>query len=504
MNPQSLKQIAVTCVCCILASLCCAEFLCGDISLPKIFSDHMVLQRDSRVRICGTADAGQQLTIKFAGKETKATATAGKNWSVTINTPGAGGPYELEVIAEGGEPKVVLKDVMVGDVWLCCGQDNMQLKVSGSLNSQTEIEQSKNFPHIRLFSVGHRASAQPSNDFHKVVPWSVCSPETVKDFSATAYYFGRELSRNLNGKGPKGVPIGLIDVSWDGTPCEAWTSRATMDNVAELAPLLKYWDDQADQLTSPLRPGILYNGMIAPFTINPFPIRGVVWYQGEANVERGAQYATLFPTLISDWRKNFGQEKLPFYFVQLAPYHYEQKSTDLLAEVWDAQLKTLKTVPHTRMVVTTDIGNLEELVPKNKQEVGRRLALAALADVYADQLPADAPKPVYSGPIYDGSTIDQDVIRITFKHVNDGLKIRNGDPELTCFLICGEDRKFVPAIAKIDGQRVVVSSPDVKKPIAVRFAWNGTNEPNLFNASNLPASPFRTDNFVLISQETDF
>ncbi len=502
MNPQNLKRITVAWACYIAASLDGAAVLHADISLPKIFSDHMVLQRDSRVRVWGTADPGQQLTVKFSGKECKATASTEGEWSVNITTPGAGGPFELEVTADGGGPKVVFSDVLVGDVWLCSGQDNMELKVSESLNAQTEIEQSKNFPYIRLFAVGDHATAQPLSDFHKVVPWSVCSPETVKDFSATAYFFGREISRQLSGEDHRCVPIGLIDASWGGTVCEAWTSRESMENVSQLVPLLKHWDETANQLTSPNRPGLLYNGMIAPIT--RFPIRGIIWYQGEANVERGAQYATLFPTLIKDWRKNFGLGEIPFYFVQLAPYRYNQKSAESLAEIWDAQLNTLKSVPNTRMVVTTDIGNLLELNPKNKQEVGRRLALAALADVYAGQLPTGTEKPGYSGPIYDTMSIDQDRIRITFKHVHDGLRIANDDPELTCFLICGEDKKFVPAVAKIDGQRVEVSSPEVKNPIHVRFAWSDTAQPNLVNSDGLPASPFRTDDFTLISEGRDF
>lgn len=501
MKPQTLNPIAVACACWVLAGLSFEEGLIADISLPKIFSDHMVLQRETRVKVWGTADPGQQLTVKFAGKEYKATATDKGNWSVKIQTTGAGGPFELEVIANGGQPKVVFNNVMVGDVWLCSGQDNMELKVSESLNAQNEIDQSKDFPTIRLFTVGDRASPQPQDDFHKVVPWSVCSPETVKDFSATAYYFGREVSKQLSAGDLKGVPIGLIDASWGGTVCEAWMSRKSMDDVAKLDSMLKHWDEKTDQLTSPNRPGLLFNGMIAP--IKQFPIRGVIWYQGEANVERGAQYATLLPTLIKDWRMMFGLPELPFYFVQLAPYRYNQKPPESLAEVWDAQLKTLKSVPKTRMVVTTDIGNLQELNPKNKQVVGRRLAMAALADVYADQLP-EGTKPGYSGPIFDGMSVDQDRIRITFKHVRDGLRIANGDPELTCFLICGEDEKFVPATAKIDGQRVEVSSPDVKNPKHVRFAWDDSAQPNLVNSDNLPASPFRTDGFALISDGRDF
>ena len=503
MNLQTLKRMAIAATCCVLSSQCWMAVVQADISMPKIFSDHMVLQRNSRVRIWGTSDdAGQQLTVKFAGKESTVTTSDNGSWSVNINTPDAGGPYELEVIAAGGQPKVVFNDVLVGEVWLCVGQNNMQLEVSKTLNSENEIKLSKNFPRIRLFTVGDKASPQPLSDFHKVVPWRVCSPETVKDFSATAYFFGREISKKLKGKDLASVPIGLIDVSWDGTVCEAWTSRAALDKVEQLAPLLKHWDENPELLASPNRPGNLFNGMIAPML--RFPIRGVIWYQGEANHERGAQYSVLFPTVIKDWRKNFGLGEFPFYFVQLAPYRYVQKPAASLAEIRDAQLKTLHTVRGTRMVVTTDIGDLQDLNPKNKQEVGRRLALAALADVYADQLPADTQKPFYSGPIYDTKSIDQDRIRISFRHTHGGLAIRNDEPELTCFTICGEDGKFVPAEAKIEGDRLIVSSPDVKNPVEVRFAWNDSDQPNLVNAQGLPASPFRTDDFPLISEGRDF
>ena len=490
-----MRRIGIVSFCFIFTWCGLSSDVRGDISLPKIFSDHMVLQRDTSVRIWGSADAGQKLTVKFAGTETRTTASGQGDWEVVITTPSAGGPYELEVIAERGEPKVIFTDVMVGEVWLCAGQCNMEWEVSKSLNSETEIESSKNFPMLRLFTVGDRASPQPLDDFAKVEPWNVCSPEVVKEFSAIAYFFGRELSKGL-----EAMPIGLIDASWSGTVCEAWTSRKSMDDVAELAPLLKYWDERGET-TSPNRPGNLYNGMIAP--LKNFPIRGAIWYQGEANHGRGHQYATLFPTLIKDWRANFGVGDFPFYFVQLAPFRYNQKPPEALAEIWDAQLKTLKSVPHTRMVVTTDIGDLEHINPINKQEVGRRLAMVALGDIYRSQLVAERTNFLYSGPIYESISTNDNRIRITFKHSR-GLRIRNGENELTDFLICGEDQQFVPATATIDGETVEVSSTEVDKPIAVRFAWDDSAQPNLVNEQGLPASPFRTDEFPLISEGLDF
>ena len=490
---RSLKQTKFAFIGVVIGWCCLNSAVLGDISLPKIFSDHMVLQRNAKTRISGAAEAGQKLVIKFAGKEIKVTADAKGNWSSMIQTGKAGGPYELEVADLKGGPKVMFSDIWVGEVWICSGQASMT--VSQALNSETEVNQSKNFPMLRLFTVGQFASVKPLNDFTKVTSWSVCSPETVKDFSATAYFFGREVSKDLSD-----VKIGLIDASWSGTVCEAWTSRDAMEKVAALEPMLKH-SDENDEPTSPNRPANLYNGMISPMT--DFPIRGVIWYQGEANNGRGHQYATLFPTLIHDWRKKFGTGDFPFYFVQLAPYRYKLESPESLAEVRDAQLKALKTVPNTGMVVTTDVGNIDDIDPKNKQSVGRRLALIALANVYKESLAKGKKNLVYSGPTYESCKPEENAIRINFTHAQ-GLRIRGDEELLTGFTICGEDHKFVPAEARIVGETVYVSSPEIKNPVAVRFAWNDTAQPNLINAGLLPASPFRTDDFPLPSKVRDF
>ena len=495
MNSASLKQIAFVFIGMFVLDVLLFSSLRADISLPKIFTDHMVLQQNSNVRISGTAEPAQKLSVKFADKELKTTADVKGNWSVIMPTPAAGGPYIMEVVAEAGEPKIVFSDILVGEVWLCAGH-NMELPVSKSLNAETEVDLSKNFPKIRLFRIDDSASAVPLPDFAKVDPWRVCSPDAVKDFSATAYFFGRELSKGLK----EDVPIGLIDASWDWTTAESWCSRGAMDKVKSLAPLLQYWDESEKLPTDKNRPGNLYNGMIAPMV--DFPVRGVIWYQGEANHGRGHQYATLMPTLIKDWRRAFRNEKLPFYFVQLAPYRYEGKSPDGLAELWDAQLKTVKAVPNTAMVVTTDIGNLQEIHPKNKQEVGRRLSLIALSKLYDKQRKEPEKELIASGPLYESMSTNADRIRILFNHA-DGLKVRTEGEEPSCFLICGKDKKFVPATAKIVGEAIDVSSSEVKNPIAVRYCWNDSVQPNLVNRVGLPASPFRTDDFPLESVEQD-
>ncbi len=472
-----------------------ADVLQADISLAKIFSDHMVLQRNSTVKVWGTADPGDKLVLKFNDTTTNPTVDPGGRWSTVIKTPDAGGPYVLEVSTEAGEPKIVINDVMVGEVWICSGQSNMNWPVSKSLNADTEIEMAKAYPEIRLFTVEPYASASPTSDFNKTSPWDCCSQESVRGFSATAYFFARELSKRLD------MPIGLIHVSWGGTRCEAWTSRPAMDAVEELAPLLRQWDENDDP-TSRHRPSNLYNGMIAPLT--GFSFRGVIWYQGEANVGRGWQYGTLFPTMIDNWRKDLGKgKKFPFYFVQLAPFRYNGKSPQALPEVWDAQLKTFNQVENTGIVVTTDIGDPADIHPKNKQEVGRRLALWALKSTYDSELDEEKKVKQCSGPIYESISTNANQIRVTFKHAEGGLVARN-DAELTHFSICGEDKVFHPAQAAIDGESVIVSSDKVEKPIAVRFGWDDTASPNLFNKDFLPASPFRSDDFELESKDVAY
>jgi sialate O-acetylesterase len=292
------------------------------------------------------------------------------------------------------------------------------------------------------------------------------------------YYFARELQRELE------VPIGILHTSWGGTLAEAWTSRDALAAHDEFQPIL----DRVEQTQEHQhRAAHLFNGMIAPLV--PYGIRGAIWYQGESNVGRAEQYASLFPTMIADWRARWGQGDFPFYFVQLAPFRYGNSDPELLAELWEAQLKTLQGVPKTGMVVTTDIATTSDIHPPNKQDVGKRLALWALANVYERDGVA------YSGPIYKSHESQGNAIHIAFDH-GEGLAARDGEP-LRDFTIAGEDRTFVPAQARIEGNAIVVSSPDVKEPVAVRFAWYDTAEPNLVNASGLPASPFRTDDWQL-------
>ncbi len=470
----------------------------ADITLPKLFSDHMVLQRNSEVPIWGTASPGEELKITFGEFEYKATATESGSWAATIKTGGAGGPYELNVSSESSDLRVGFTNVMVGDVWICAGQSNMEWQVSKALNPETEIEKAKNFPGIRLFSIENSASPKPLEDFGVVKPWAICGPDSVKDFSAVGYFFGRDLSKKLGD-----VPIGLINSTWGGTRCEAWTSRQSLDEVEALGPLLEHWDGQKEMVTSRNHPANIYNSMIAPMT--RFPVRGFIWYQGEANVGRGHQYATLFPTLIRDWRKQFGSNELPFYFVQLAPFKYEGRGDQALQELWDAQLKTAQKTPGTGMVVTTDIGNLDDIHPRNKQAVGQRLALLALKGEYAEELKDNPVEGEASGPIFESFSRSGPEVRVTFRNTGERLQLRNQDSQLKGFSVCGEDGVFYPAVATIVDDVVVnLICSKVPEPTEIRYGWDAGFEMNLVNDAGLPASPFRSDDFKLESEGRNF
>lgn len=462
----------------LLVAVTCCSFARGDVRLSKIFGDHMVLQQGKPAVIWGWADAGEQVTVEIAGNKAEAKAGSDGKWLAKVTPPTAGGPYELMVT---GKNTLKLSDVLVGEVWICSGQSNMEWSVAQSLNPEDEVK-AANFPNIRQIKVAHNPADKPAADLegNGQGEWQICSPETVARFTAVGYYFGRKLHQELN------VPVGLVNTSWGGTICEAWTSRPSLEANALFQPILER--DAQFKPNNPNQASVLFNGMIQPLL--PLSIRGAIWYQGESNVSRAEQYAELFPAMIADWRKQFGQGDFPFLFVQLAPYRYKNNDPRLCAELWEAQLRTL-TTPNTGMAVTTDIGDVNDIHPKNKQEVGRRLALWALAKAYGKEV-------AFSGPLYESHKVEGDKIKISFQHVGGGL-VAKGDKPLSHFEIAGEDQKFVPATAVIDGNTVVVSSDKVEKPVAVRFGWSDTAEPNLFNQEGLPASPFRTDRFPLVS-----
>lgn len=451
-------------------------FCQADVKLPSVFSEHMVLQRKFPIPVWGWAEKDEEVTVTLG--ERKATATADENgkWKVRLAAMEAVGPHELKVT---GKNEVVIKNVLMGEVWVCSGQSNMEWPLTRALFPQIEIP-AADYQQIRMYNVPHVISQEPKDDIDGAA-WTVCTPDSAKGFSAVAYFFGRHLHKTLN------VPVGLIGTNWGGTRAEAWTSREGLETDEDFKPILERAKDFKPK--NPHQASVLYNGMLAP--LMPYRIRGAIWYQGESNVSRAQQYAKLFPAMISDWRKNWGQDDFPFLFVQLAPYRYGKTDPIACAELWEAQNTTLK-LENTGMAVINDIGDTRDIHPRNKQEVGYRLALWALANTYNQK------ELVFSGPLLKAQCIEDGYIRVFFRHVGGGLKTRNGQPP-SHFQICGDDEEFVDAEAKIEGDTVVVSSPDVPEPIAVRFAWRDDAEPNLANKDGLPASAFRTDNFKMVT-----
>ncbi|RKU17993.1 9-O-acetylesterase [Candidatus Poribacteria bacterium] len=493
----------------------------SEVTLPRVIGSNMVLQRDMQAPIWGWASAGEEVTITLSAEaedveplfSTTMVADAEGNWQVKLPAMAAGGPYTLRV---KGSNTLELTNVLFGEVWICSGQSNMQWSVSASKDSEAEITAAM-YPKIRLFYIPRVPSGFPQQDVDAA--WSETTPETIASFSAVAYYFGRKLYKNLD------VPIGLINTSWGGTRIEPWTPPAGLAAVPALATIHKEVQDvqanyraqlpekikdieawiaetrkalemgaaltEMPENTHPLRhqqrPTALYNGMVHP--ILPYAIRGALWYQGESNLRDGMLYHEKMKALINGWREVWGQGDFPFYFVQLAPFNYGGRNANpfFLPQIWEAQTATLA-LPNTGMAVTTDIGNLRDIHPRNKQEVGRRLALWALAKTYGRN------DVTHSGPLYKSMAVEGNTIRLTFDAIGSGLMSRNDKP-LTWFQIAGEDKEFVEAEATIDGDTVVVSSNAITNPIAVRFGWHQSAEPNFMNKEGLPASPFRTDSW---------
>jgi len=443
--------------------------------LPSVVGDNMVLQRGEPVPVWGWDDPGTLVTVTLAGQTATATAGADGRWTATLPAMVAGGPHELII---DGTDNVTVKNVLIGEVWLCSGQSNMEWTVKRSRDAEMEIA-AADLPRIRHIKIPHRPADNPQAD----VPsdgWKVCSSSTAGEFTAVGFFFARYLLKELD------VPVGLLGCNWGGTRIEPWTPPAGFRSVASLEGIagnldrypLKRSDGRIDHQT----PLALYNGMIHPLI--PYGIRGALWYQGESNNAEGRLYADKMKALILGWRTAWQKPDLPFYYVQLAPYRYGGDPLHL-PRIWAAQSSVLK-IPHTGMAATIDIGNTDDIHPRNKQDVGKRLALWALARTYR------RPHLVYSGPMYRSMTIEGNRIRIGFAHLGDGLVARDGKP-LNWFSISGRNGQFVDATAEIDGKSVVVWSEQVTRPAAVRFAWHQEAVPNLSNKNGLPAVPFRTD-----------
>lgn len=544
--------------------------LSANVKMPAIFGDHMVLQQSINLPVWGSADAGEEVSVTVGGETAKATAGSDGKWLVKLPPlPSGTTPVTMTV---AGKNTFTFQDVLIGDVWLCSGQSNMEFGVGITTNGKDEIANA-NLPLLRLFTVPHVTAIAPMDDIktdagHPMIGhWVVCTPESVaktgtwSGFSAVGYFFGREIQKTTGG------PVGLIAAHWGGTPAEDWTSLSGLQKE----PMLKNYVDAFDQFNAdypqivaeypakhaaylaerakwdqevgnaykttlqewndavakakasgqaapakpqpatpapvapkgpdggsyPTTPTILYNAMIAPLV--PYGLKGVAWYQGESNTGAPGEYQTLFGRMITDWREKWGQGNFPFLFVQISILNIPEPAGSGWSLVREAQLKTLA-LPATGMAVSIDVGNPANVHYADKQDVGLRLAQAAKHVAYGQDI-------VYSGPIYDKMQVEGGAIRLSFTQVGGGLIIGNyptasGLPPkppttLLGFVIAGADKKWVSADAKIDGNTVVVSSPQVPNPVAVRYAWASWFRAgnNLYNKEGLPASPFRTDDW---------
>ncbi|WP_443947333.1 sialate O-acetylesterase [Pedobacter sp. AW1-32] len=449
----------------------------------SIFTDHMVLQQQSKVAIWGWAKASSTVKIKTSWNgENYAVKTDGEGrWKTKISTPAAGGPYTIDL--NDGE-KLTLSDILIGEVWFCGGQSNMEMPMKGFksqpvIGSNEAILKSSN-SQLRLYTVPRSSITEKQNN-SKPSLWKTASPETVANFSATAYYFGNLLSEMLH------VPIGLINDSYGGSTIEAWMSPEDLKAFPEVKIPAK-----GDSIKEVSRtPTTLYNGMLYP--VIGFGIKGAIWYQGESNYERPDRYEDLFPAMVASWRKNWENGEFPFYYAQIAPYNYAQLPPYHIggkfnsAFLRDAQRKSLAKIPNSGMAVLMDLGEEKSIHPANKKPGGIRLAYLALAQTYGIKGFG------YASPTYDSMTVTDGKINLKFQNVPNGLTSFGKD--LLLFEIAGADHKFYPAKAAITGSSVTVSAEQVKKPVAVRYAFKDFVLGDLFGNDGLPVSSFRTDDW---------
>lgn len=494
-------------------------------SLAPPFTDHAVLQRDKSVPVWGRAEPGESVTVVFHGQTVATTADRDGRWMAWL------GPATADIegadLTVSGKTTVVLHDVVVGEVWLCSGQSNMEFVLDDASNAVFRVQDAPDevaaarFPLIRQFKVPHRVAAAPAETAEG--NWVPCTPQTAANFTAVGYFFARDLYSRLN------VPVGLLNCTWDETVIESWLSPSALAADPAFAAVGERWRRMVEHFSGaraeydaalaewnralgaarakgpaatasffrvraeprpphgfgpqdPWTPAGAFNGMMHPLA--PYALRGILWYQGESNVEEAQEYRRFFPALIGDWRAQFGQGDVPFYWVQLPNYRSHKDATDQQwAYLREAQARALG-LPATGQAVTIDVGDSETIHPRNKQEVGRRLALIARANIYG--IPCD-----YSGPVFSGATREGSALRVHFRFADNGLTAA-GRP-LQSFELAGADGRYHPADAKISGDTVVVRSPEVPAPVAVRYAWRNAPEANLFNGAGLPAAPFRSD-----------
>ena len=519
MHPSSRVHLVIVLAVCLTMAVPAV----ATVSLPSMFSDHMVVQRDRDLPVWGWAKPGETVEVTIDGAQRSTQADDAGAWRVTVPPLQAeDNPFTLTV---RGENTLEIKDVLAGEVWICSGQSNMFFNVARimrRMDDPPDAAQPAADDQLRLFKVERETADTPQQDVSG--QWAVADEEAIRGFSAVGYYFGQDLRSALD------VPVGLIQSAWGGTPADAWTSWERLAAHPELKPIVERyhseklqretiqseyndkvqaWKKKAReakekgdkrprrprkprQLRPSHYPAHLYNAMIAPLV--PFAIRGAVWYQGESNAGRAYQYRTLLPAMIRTWRESWGYD-FPFGIVQLTNFRKPQSQPDeksAWAELREAQLMTAQQVPHTGLAVIIDIGEADDIHPKNKWDVGKRLALWARDEVYNQDV-------VSSGPIYNHFTKEGDRIRLHFDHVDGGLAAR-GD-SLEGFVIAGPDKKFHWADAEIDGDTVVVESEKVDNPVSVRYGWANNPPANLYNEAGLPATPFRTDNWPGVTRE---
>ena len=502
------STLAITLACCMIGH----SHLQADIKPAPVFGDHMVIQRDMKVPVWGRAAAGEEITVEFAGQnKTVKTGVNGK-WRTDLDPMTASTTPRTLTISSGNQTSkpVKFEDVLVGEVWLCSGQSNMEFTVNEKgvcVAGFVNIQATANYPLIRQIRVPKANRYEPAETFN--ASWQVCSPQTVGPFSGVAYFFALNLFQKLN------IPVGLINCSYGGTPAEAWLSKQVFD-VNPAGQLIKArmakgltdyqtakasWDLESEAAKAsgakfekpaprpPIGPGHpyapvgVYNAMLYPLI--PTAIRGVIWYQGEANAWHPEEYHELFSALIQQWRKDWNLGDFPFYYVQLPNFKGNESDPTGWARLREAQTKTLE-LPNTGMAVTIDVGDRNNIHPRNKTDVGKRLALLALKNTYGK---ADIE---CSGPLFDHCTPAGSEMKIFFKHAS-GLNAKTSSP--TGFEIAGKDKMFVPATAIVKDETVLVSSTNVMNPVAVRYAWVNAPEASLYNGAGLPAAPFRTDSW---------
>ena len=507
-----MKRVAALSSLLVMLSVIPSDLLAEVVPNP-LFSDNAVLQQGLPVPVWGTAANGEKVTVEFAGQKVSSTAANG-TWKVRLQPMQADCNPSIMTIS-GTSNRVTLTNILVGEVWVCSGQSNMERQLGPRAGQKPLVNweaeaASANHPLLRHILVKHVMSTNPLSEV--TGDWQVCTPLTVTNFTAVGYYFGRDLQKDLK------VPVGLLHVSWGGTPAEAWTRWEAMETNPVLQPILRRYSNDVstypdrlakyraeeqqlkeqhtnavakalaeakpipkppappkDPLKHQTSPSRLFNGMLHP--VIPYAMRGVIWYQGESNAGRAKEYGDLFPAMIADWRALWGEGNFPFLYVQIAPHR------DIRPEIREAQFLTLNRVTNTAMAVITDHGDANDIHPAEKEPVGQRLELAARALSYGERIE-------YSGPLYASCRIDGSNAVVGFTHAS-GLASRDGDPK--GFVISGTNGVFFPAKAVIRGTNVTVSSPEVPVPAAVRYGWANVPDVNLVNGAGLPASPFRTD-----------